>query len=249
MTARKLFRSIGTLESCFKEKFGTPRQPALVTASRAKLRVKAAFIPAQSLKGLAEFSHVWLLSYFHLNTNKIFLSTVHPPRLKGKTVGVFASRAPHRPSSIGLSLARLLAVDGDTLHLAEVDLVDGTPILDVKPYIPAYDSVPEASAGWTAGVASRELQVEFEPSALKEALRLEGPERPHLVRLIEQTLRQDMRNPRDKSQLKDGKRLAYFLYDTDVRYEVRDGVARVVELVPAETVKMAKKVAVPPELE
>ena len=222
---------------------------SLVTASRAKLRVKAAFIPAQSLKGLSEFSHVWLLSYFHLNTNKIFLSTVHPPRLKGKTVGVFASRAPHRPSSIGLSLARLLAVEGDTLHLAEVDLVDGTPILDVKPYIPAYDSVPDASAGWTAGIAARELQVEFAPEALREALRLEQAGTPHLVRLIEQTLRQDMRNPRDKSQLVEGKRLAYILYDVDVRYEVRAGVARVVEIVSADDVPRARPVPVPPELE
>ncbi|MDE2237666.1 MAG: tRNA (N6-threonylcarbamoyladenosine(37)-N6)-methyltransferase TrmO, partial [Elusimicrobia bacterium] len=159
-------RAIGAIESCFREKFGAPRQPRLVPASRARLRIKLEFIPEQSLKGLAGFSHVWLLAYFHLNTNKRFLSTVHPPRLKGKTVGVFASRSPHRPSPIGLSLARLLAVEGDTLELAEIDLIDGTPIVDVKPYIPAYDCVAEALPGWTERADARELKVEFAAGTL-----------------------------------------------------------------------------------
>lgn len=246
---RPLLRAIGTLESCFKEKFGTPRQPQLVTASRARLRVKKEFIPEQSLVGLSEFSHVWLLAYFHLNTNKAFLSTVHPPRLKGKTVGVFASRSPHRPSPVGLSLARLLAVEGDTLHLAEVDLVDGTPILDVKPYIPAYDSLPQASPGWTERAGPRELAVDWEPSALQEALRLEKKGTPHLVRLIEQVLRQDLRNPRDRSQMKDGKVLGFFVYDLDVHYEVREGTARVLDVVPAQEHKKARRLPVPPELD
>ncbi len=239
-----MIKAIGVLESCFKEKFGTPRQPQLVPASRAKLRIKAQFIPEQSLKGLSEFSHVWLLPYFHLNTNKAFVSTVHPPRLKGKTMGVFASRSPHRPSPIGLSLARLLSVSGDTLYFSEIDLVDGTPILDVKPYIPAYDCAPEASPGWTGRADARELAVEFEPAALEQARRLQ------LEDLVAQVLRQDLRNPRDASQMKDGKLLACMLYDVDVRYEVRQGVARVLEIVPAPAEHAQKRrVPVPAELE
>lgn len=241
--AGKLIRAIGTLESCFKEKFGTPRQPQLVPSSRAQLRIKAEFIPAQSLKGLEAFSHVWLLPYFHLNRNKAFKSTIHPPRLKGRTVGVFASRSPHRPSPIGLSLARLLAVEGDTLQLAEIDLVHGTPILDVKPYIPAYDCQPRASAGWTAAADARELEVAFEPAALEDA------RRHGLEPLIREALRQDLRNPRDRSQMKDGKPLAFLIYDWDVRYEVRGGAAVVLELVPGDTFKKDRRADVPAELE
>lgn len=247
--ARPLIKSLGTLRSCFKEKFGTPRQPQLVTASRAWLKVRPQFIPEQSLVGLSEFSHVWLLSYFHLNTNKAFLSTVHPPRLKGKTVGVFASRSPHRPSPIGLSLARLLKVEGDTLHLAEVDLVDGTPILDVKPYIPAYDSLPQAAPGWTGRAEPRELVVEFSDAALAEARRLDSASDQELLLLIEQVLRQDLRNPRDRSQMKEGKALEFFVYDYDVRYEVRGGVAKVLEILPAQEYKKARKAPAPAELE
>ena len=243
MADRKLLRAIGVLESCFKEKFGTPRQPRLVPSSRAQLKVKADFIPEHSLRGLAEFSHVWLLSYFHLNTNKIFLPTVHPPRLKGKTVGVFASRAPHRPSPIGLSIARLLSVEGDTLNLAEIDLVDGTPILDIKPYIPAYDSVPGANAGWTERAEARELEVEFEPSARAAAKKL------GLEALIVEVLRQDLRNPRDRSQMKDGKVMGFYVYDSDVHYEVRAGVAHILDVVPAVPHKVKRKVPVPSELE
>ena len=240
---KPLIRSIGMLKSCFKEKFGTPRQPNLVPSSRATLKIKADFIPEQSLKGLSEFSHVWLLAYFHLNTNKIFLSTVHPPRLKGKTVGVFASRAPHRPSPIGLSLARLVRVHGDTLELAEVDLVDGTPILDVKPYIPSYDAVPLASGRWTVRADKRELSVEFVPEALEHARRHD------LEPIIREVLRQDLRNPRDSSQMKDGKVLGFFVFDWDVHYAVHSGVARVLDIVPAEEHKKKRTPPTPAELE
>lgn len=98
----------------------------------------------QALEGLAGFSHVWLLFEFHLNTNTKVRPKVHAPRLLGGTVGLYASRAPHRPLPIGLSCARLEAVQHDTLLLSCVDLVHGTPILDIKPYIP-YDCVPEAT--------------------------------------------------------------------------------------------------------
>ena len=247
MAGRKLIRAIGMLESCFKEKFGTPRQPQLVPSSRARLKIKKEFIPEQSLKGLSEFSHVWLLSYFHLNTNKNFLSTVHPPRLNGKTVGAFASRSPHRPSPIGLSLARLLAVEGDTLLLSEIDLVDGTPILDVKPYIPAYDCLLSAHGGWTQRAQPRELHVEFSTEALGQVEKFERG-RPGLERLIVEVLRQDLRNARDRSQMKEGHPLGFFLYDFDVHYEVRGGTARVTGIDSAKEADRARAVAPPAEL-
>lgn len=216
-----LFRAIGILESCFKEKFGAPRQPLLVPAATAKLTVRKEFIPEQSLKGLGEFSHVWLLSYFHLNTNKNFLSTVHPPRLQGKTVGVFASRSPHRPSPIGLSAAKLERIEGDTLYLSGTDLVDGTPILDIKPYIPAYDAVPRAKAGWAKKMRTIKLKVTFAPGVkAAKALRT----------LIKQVLSHDLRNPRDRSQLKDGREHELRLSQAAVLFTVQGTVVRVISV-------------------
>ena len=121
-----MLRPIGLIESCFREKFGTPRQGALVPRAPARLRIRPEFIPEQSLVGLSEFSHVWLIFHFNLNTNKAFLSKIHPPRLQGKTMGVFASRSPHRPCPIGLTLARLKAVArylgaGPSAHTPEGD--------------------------------------------------------------------------------------------------------------------------------
>jgi tRNA-Thr(GGU) m(6)t(6)A37 methyltransferase TsaA len=243
-----LVRAIGVLESCFKEKFGTPRQPQLVPSSTAKLTVRKEFIPEQSLKGLSEFSHVWLLSWLHLNTNKKFKSTVHPPRLKGGTVGVFASRSPHRPSPIGLSLARLDRVEKDTLFLSQIDLVDGTPILDVKPYIPSYDLAESPRAGWTERVERAAFEVRFSESALADLARLEKSRAEQTRRLISEVLSQDLRNPRDRSQLAEGKPLEFFIHDLEVRFEVRGGAAFVEGVGRAQPHKKAKRVDAPRSL-
>jgi hypothetical protein len=136
---------------------------------------------------------------------------IHPPRLKGESIGLFASRSPHRPSPIGLSLARLVAVKGATIHLAGIDLVDGTPILDIKPYIPEWDSVPHAGAGWTADAPFLSLNVDISPSAAIEIklaekrLNING-----LGNLMTDILSQDLRNPRDKAQNSDGMELGFF---------------------------------------
>ena len=232
-----LLRAVGILESCFAEKFGAPRQPLLVPAATAKLKIRKEFIPEQSLKGLDEFSHVWLFSYFHLNTNKTFKSTVHPPRLQGKTVGVFASRSPHRPSPIGLSVAKLDKIEGDTLFLSGTDLVDGTPILDIKPYIPSYDAVPRAKAGWAGRAKAPRLKVVF--AAAVPAL---------LKPLLRQILANDLRNPRDRSQLKDGRAHELRLKDGVVLFEVRGKTVRVLSAGPAARKDYARPGHVPPEL-
>ena len=234
-----LFRAIGILESCFKEKFGAPRQPLLVPAATAKLKVRKEFIPEQSLKGLEEFSHVWLLSYFHLNTNKNFLSTVHPTRLKGKTVGVFASRSPHRPSPIGVSVAKLESIEGDTLYLSGTDLVDGTPILDIKPYIPAYDAVPRAKSGWAKKTKTVKLKVTFAP-------KLNAP--AALRKLIAQVLSHDLRNPRDRSQLQPGREHELRLSEAAVLFTVNGQTVRVVSVAPARPKDYVRPGFVPPEL-
>jgi len=222
---------IGTLKSCFREKFGTPRQPLVVPGATATLTIAKEFLPEHSLNGLGRFSHVWLISYFHLNTNKTVRPKIHPPRLKGESVGLFASRSPHRPSPIGLSLARLVKVDGATVHLAGIDLVDGTPILDLKPYIPEWDSVPHATAGWTKDAPFPTLNVGFSHSAADDIKKAEKRLNVNGLGItLESIMRQDLRNPRDKAQNKDGLELGFFFYDFECRFAVRDGTATVIKL-------------------
>lgn len=230
-SAAEPLRIVGVLRSCFREKFGTPRQPRLTPHATAELTIAKEFLPEHSLVGLSGFSHVWLISYFHLNTNKKFLPKIHPPRLRGETIGLFASRAPHRPTPLGLSVARLVRVEGDTLHLCGIDLVDGTPILDVKPYIPDWDSVPDAAPGWTSAPFPS-LKVAFSRKALADiAAAQRRLKRGDLRELLKEILSQDLRNPRDKSQNVDGLDLGFFLYDFDAHFVVRKGVATVTKLV------------------
>lgn len=222
---------IGHLRSCFREKFGTPRQPLLVPGATASLTIAKEHLPEHALDGLDRFSHVWLLSYFHLNTNKMVRPKIHPPRLKGESVGLFASRSPHRPSPIGLSLAKLVEVDKDTIHLSGIDLVDGTPILDVKPYIPEWDSVPQASSGWVKDNPFPTLTVKFSPKSLKDIAAAEKRLRlADLKAVLKDILSQDLRNARDKAQNKDGLELAFFLYDFDAHFRVDGGVVTLLEL-------------------
>ncbi|MDD2806115.1 MAG: tRNA (N6-threonylcarbamoyladenosine(37)-N6)-methyltransferase TrmO [Elusimicrobiales bacterium] len=209
-------RPIGVLESCFREKFGTPRQPHLVPGSTARLRIHPCYSPEHSLAGLAQFSHVWLLSWFHLNTNKTFHPKIHPPRMKGGKIGVFASRSPHRPNPLGLSLAKLEKVQGDTLYLSGIDLINGTPILDIKPYLPFSDAAREPSTGWVPDHAFPELEVAFSARAERD---LAGAA-PGLRELIADALRHDPRNRRDATQMKEGAELEFFLCDREVHFSV-----------------------------
>ena len=223
-------KPIGVLESCFQEKFGTPRQPKLVPGAPAKLRIYPQFLPAHSLAGLAGFSHVWLLAWFHLNTNKTFRPMIHPPRLRGGKIGVFASRSPHRPNPIGLSLAKLERVEGDTLYLSGLDLINGTPILDVKPYLPFCDAAEGALSGWLPGNDFPELEVIFSPPALKDIARIEAAEKPGIRGLITDTLRHDPRNARDRTQMVEGTDMGFFLANHDVHFSVTGATATVLRV-------------------
>ncbi|WP_373998808.1 tRNA (N6-threonylcarbamoyladenosine(37)-N6)-methyltransferase TrmO [Bdellovibrio bacteriovorus] len=156
-----MMEPIGYLESCFRDKFGTPRQPGLVKKAWARLKIRADLQPEESLQGLEGFSHVWLVWVFHQNKTARYHAKVHPPRLGGKTMGLFATRSPHRPNPIGLSLVELIAVEKDGIVVSGADLVDGTPILDIKPYLPEVESVPDARTGWPAEVAKEQIHVEF----------------------------------------------------------------------------------------
>jgi tRNA-Thr(GGU) m(6)t(6)A37 methyltransferase TsaA len=218
---------IGLLESCFQEKFGTPRQPSLVPGAAARLKILPQFQPEHSLSGLAGFSHVWLISWMHLSTNKTFLPKIHPPRLKGAKVGVFASRSPHRPSPLGLSLAKLERVEGDTLFLSGLDLINGTPILDIKPYLPLADRAENAAAGWAEKNEFPELSVKFSPRALADIARIEAAGEPGLGAVIGDTLRHDPRNRRDRAQMAEALDMGFFLGRHDVHFSVAGETATV----------------------
>lgn len=185
---------IGYLESCYKDKFGTPRQPGLVKASWARLKIRADLQPEQALQGLEGFSHIWLVWVFHQNKTSRYHAKVHPPRLGGESIGLFATRTPHRPNPIGLSLVELVSVEKDGIIVAGADLVDGTPILDIKPYLPEVESIPDAKTGWTGEVKKIDIQVEFESQA-EEVLQKWETRHPQraLRSLIVETLRLDPR--------------------------------------------------------
>lgn len=162
------FRPLGHVRSVYSERNGTPRQPMLVTASRAILELESS-IPKDCLSGLEQYSHVWLIYVFHKNTDLHRLwdegsrpqikAKIHVPRLNGGKMGVLATRSPHRPSPIGLSTAEIISVDvaRGRVVLAATDVVDGTPILDIKPYVSFADNLAHTKApAWVAPESSLE---------------------------------------------------------------------------------------------
>ena len=178
------FRPIGLVRSCYTGKFGIPRQPGLVTAAEARLELFAEFAREEAFAGLEGFSHLWLLFVFHDAIAEGWRPTVRPPRLGGRRkVGVFASRSPHRPNPIGLSAVEFRGFvrgfdregggqGGLALRLGGVDLLDGTPVLDIKPYVPYADCLPLASSGFVPPPRDQEREVIFSPQALAQAREL-----------------------------------------------------------------------------
>ncbi len=150
-------RPIGILRSPFVDKFGTPRQPGLAPAVRGEIQLYPWVGGSEVLRGIEGFSHLWVLFWFHQAKDRKVV--VRPPRLGGKEkVGIFASRSPHRPNPIGLSVVRLEGIRlerGVTIEVSGLDIVDGSPVLDIKPYLPYADALPDARSGWAAAPIER----------------------------------------------------------------------------------------------
>ncbi len=187
------FEPIGYIETCFKEKFGTPRQPGLAPASWGILRLRKDLNLADALSGLEEFSHLWLIWIFHQNTNKGIKTKVHPPRLQGKKIGLFATRTPHRPNPIGLSAVKIEKILGNEIYLSGVDLVSGTPVLDIKPYLASSDSITSAVSGWTTQKAERTVEVEWTPQARSDLEQLKLKTSANFSQLVNEMLALDPR--------------------------------------------------------
>lgn len=166
---------IARMKSDFPTKFGIPRQSGLVEQLRSTIVFEPEFRNPDTLRGIEGYSHLWLIWQFSEAVRSDWSPTVRPPRLGGNTrMGVFATRSPYRPNSLGLSSVKLLGVEqtkeyGTVLHVGGADLMDGTPIFDIKPYIPYGDSHPDATGGFTDTADDYLLQVDF-PSALLEML-------------------------------------------------------------------------------
>ena len=179
---------IARIRSPFAEKFGIPRQSGVVEDVQAMVVFEPAYRNPDAVRGLEGFSHIWLIWQFSQAVRDTWSPTVRPPRLGGnQRMGVFATRSPFRPNAIGLSSVRLEKVEldselGPVLHVSGADLMDGTPIFDVKPYLPYTDSHPQATGGFTDSADMEHLTVEF-PAELLERVALK--QRPGLLGVLE----------------------------------------------------------------
>lgn len=174
---------VAVLRTPFGGKFGVPRQAGLVPAAEGRVEFLPAFAAPEFTRGLEAFSHVWLVTGFHLNPPWTGSAVVRPPRLGGNArVGVFASRSPNRPNGLGLSLVRLLGLEPGALRVGGVDAVDGTPVYDVKPYLPWAEAPADARADWAEAPPGRREAGGIEIPA-EVAARL-GPERTALAREV-----------------------------------------------------------------
>ncbi len=227
---------IAFVQSCFKEKFATPRQPGLVTQALGEIRLEKPYSHPDTVAGLEDCSHLWLQFVFHQCLDQGWKNKVRPPRLGGnKKMGVFATRATHRPNALGLSVVKLERIEANqqslTLHVSGLDLIDGTPIVDIKPYIPYSDALPQAHYGFAQN-APEKLSVFFSPTV--QSLFNENIYPQSLATLIEQVLALDPRpafHQVDESRLYGAK-----LEDVNVnwRYKCINGATQI-EVVEVKT--------------
>lgn len=216
-----LLSPIGILHSPYREKFAVPRQPGLVTAARAELHLLGACNREEILRGLEGFSHLWLLFIFHQVMGEGWKPTVRPPRLGGnQRLGVFATRSPYRPNPIGLSAVKLEGFEkrGNQwlLHLRGADLVDGTPIVDIKPYVPYADAIPEARGGFTEDVEIPAITLHFSPHS-REQLAALAPDYPNLEQLLRQVIGQQPQPAYQRDSIQP-RSYGMSLYDLNIRW-------------------------------
>ena len=219
---------IARIRTDFGTKFGVPRQSGVVEELTARIVFEPEYRNPDALRGLADFSHLWLLWHFSEVKQEGWSPTVRPPRLGGNArMGVFATRSPYRPNPIGLSSVRILSVEPDTpkgpvITVAGADLMDGTPIFDIKPYLAYTDSHPDAVGGFIEGLTDRSVRVECHEALLAP---LEEEVRTRLLA----TLAHD---PRPTYQNDPTRVYGMDFAGYNVRFTVADGVLTVVEITP-----------------
>lgn len=230
------FDIIGQVHSPYKEKFAIPRQPGLVSSAKATITLTGDANNAELVRELEQFSHIWVLFVFHGTQEQGWKPLVRPPRLGGnKKVGVLATRSTFRPNPIGMSVVKLdkiAVIDKQvTLHISAIDLLDKTPIVDIKPYVPYSDSIAEASAGFAQTQPSANLRVTFNQQA-QTALLEYSKNIPDLALFIEQVLAQDPR-PAYRQGKDDDKIYGMNLYNLNIQWQMDDLTSiEVVDIMP-----------------
>lgn len=228
------FAQIGVIRSPWKEKFAVPRQPGLVQDGVGELHLQAPYNQPEAVRGLEDFSHLWLLFVFHQTMAGGWRPTVRPPRLGGNArMGVFATRSTFRPNPIGMSLVELKGIRMEKqqviLQLGSLDLVDGTPVVDIKPYLPFAEAVPDARAGFAPNAPAADMPVRFSARAQEQ---LQQQSRyPHLARFIREVLAQDPRPAYRQGENLD-REYAAWLMDFNVRWRVDDAGTEVIAIDP-----------------
>lgn len=225
---------IAHFRGCFPAKFGVPRQPGLIREARGRIELLEEFAVPDMVRGLEAFSHVWVVFVFHMHLDSGWSPTVRPPRLGGnRRIGVLSSRSPYRPNPIGISVLKLenitVAAGKVTLEVSGVDLVDGTPVLDVKPYIPYADAIGDADAGFAARPPGIQLSVVFSESAHRTYSRL-SKRFPGLERLIRQMIAMDPRPAYQANRTAPDQVLGMNLHGLNIRWSVHDQTATVLSI-------------------
>lgn len=217
------FAQIGVIRSPWKEKFAVPRQPGLIQDGGGELHLLPPYNQPEAVRGLEAFSHLWVLFVFHQTMAGGWRPTVRPPRLGGNArMGVFATRSTFRPNPLGMSLVELKGIHCEKqqviLQLGSLDLVDGTPVVDIKPYLPFAEALPDARAGFAQSAPDAAMPVRFSPEAQRQ-LQQHIRQMPHLERFIREVLAQDPRPAYRKGETR-AREYAAWLLDFNVRWRI-----------------------------
>lgn len=230
------FKAIGHIHSPFKEKFGIPRQSGLTPSAKGKIELHTPYNHMDTVRGLERFSHIWVTFVFHQHLERDWSALVRPPRLGGnKKVGVFASRSTFRPNMIGQSVIQLESIGVEngvaSLNISGLDLLDGTPVLDIKPYIPYNDALSDASSGFAPHAPDQVLKVEFSSVAAAQCHTLENRDRPHLGQLISEMVSLDPR-PAYKKDESSARMYGVCLFDVNVQFSIQGDRATITDISP-----------------
>ena len=219
---------IGVIHSCFTEKFGIPRQPGMVKSATARLELFTDYGREEMVRGLAQFSHIWVQFLFHQTVAEGWKPTIRPPWLGGrKRIGIFASRSPHRPNHIGMSAVRLEKIVQEQgsyyLELSGVDFLDKSPVLDIKPYVVYSDCIESASCSYALGLQP-DVTIQFSAEAEEFCRSYQVETGRNIGQLVREMIRHD---PRPASQKKNKSSFGMLLWDVNIRWKIVEEVFRV----------------------
>lgn len=233
MPDRLNIKPIAHIHTDFPSKFGVPRQSGLVNELTAEIVFTPPYRDKNALRGIEEFSHLWLIWHFsYFSGNSAWSPTVRPPRLGGnKRMGVFATRSPNRPNPIGLSSVKLLGVEPDSksgpiIYVSGADLVDGTPIFDIKPYLPFTDSHPDATGGFSEEVMDYSLDVIIDEKLLSQ---LPNDKTAPLIKILKQ-------DPRPAYQHDPNRIYKFDFSESTISFYVANGVLTVTDIKPKDKI-------------